>query len=308
MKEHWRQRLLELLVLLGINQAAFAEATGISPDYVSRLLYEPGKLGGKSLGPTTMSKIRQAYGLAPGWFDLPLGAAMPSGASVGETAARYVVDQTSALTDAVRMRWPFRLVSYERLVELRRSLGPRTGPQALNDIDKQLEGVVLKWEREIEQKKSQVRRRKRSHLSISHPQASRIMRIRCSIKAPPSQGHSWDERWEGPDRGMICAWLTGIERAKSKRESEQELVKRALAGELPVLPWKGGVERSLVSKTKLGSHLYVATWRGLRGEDLDIDDERDLRLTCSRTSVTVTFTSDVKRLLAAGTQESVEGD
>jgi hypothetical protein len=65
-----------------------------------------------------------------------------------------------------------------------------------------------------------------------------------------------------------------------------------LAGELPVLGWKGGVSRSLKKLEKYGSLKYLAQWQGLRGEDLDVDLGQERALTCSRTKMVVTFTPD----------------
>lgn len=79
----------------------------------------------------------------------------------------------------------------------------------------------------------------------------------------------------------------------------------ALAGELPLLPWRGGVDRALKKKTKLGAMYYLAMWQGLRGEDLDVDTEREVILTCSRYGVTVRFTWHLLEELRG--QESEEG-
>lgn len=119
------------------------------------------------------------------------------------------------------------------------------------------------------------------------------MRIQASIKAPPAVGPSWDERWEGPDKGLILSWLIGIERARS----DPALAAKALADELPVLGWKGGAARALKSpKVKAGSLYYLATWQGLRGEDLDIEQGLEVTKTCSRTGVTFLYTDDIKLL------------
>lgn len=120
------------------------------------------------------------------------------------------------------------------------------------------------------------------------------MKIECKISNPPILGDSFEERWNGPDQGLICSWLRGIEKAKES----PDLAEKAKAGELPVLAWKGGVEKALKSGAKVGSVHYLATWQGLRGEDLCIDLDRDVQLTCSRTGVTVLFVSSEQLLLA----------
>lgn len=118
------------------------------------------------------------------------------------------------------------------------------------------------------------------------------MIIECNINNLPVLGDNYEERWHGPDQGLICCWLRGIEKA----HEDPELAAKALSGELPVLAWKGGVEKKIKSGAKVGSIKYVATWQGLRGEDLNIDSGAEIELTCTRTGVIVTFTSSIERL------------
>lgn len=56
-----------------------------------------------------------------------------------------------------QLSWPFKLVSHRRLEDLQKSLGARRAAQALSDIDNQLELVVMKWERELDGRKSSAR-------------------------------------------------------------------------------------------------------------------------------------------------------
>lgn len=121
------------------------------------------------------------------------------------------------------------------------------------------------------------------------------LRIECKVNDPPVLGDSFEEVWHGPDQGLICCWLRGLEKAKE----DPELAAKARRGELPVLAWKGGVEKKLKSGAKVGSINYVATWQGLRGENLNIDFEAEIELKCHRTGVKVTFTSSAERLIAA---------
>ncbi|MBV7510364.1 MULTISPECIES: hypothetical protein [unclassified Pseudomonas] len=113
-------------------------------------------------------------------------------------------------------------------------------------------------------------------------------RIHRSIDTPLRSGLNRDELWEGQDKGLIKCWEIGRQRAARF----PELAQRCLAGELPVLGWKGGVSRSLKKLEKYGSLKYLAQWQGLRGEDLDIDLSEERALTCSRTNMVVTFTPD----------------
>jgi hypothetical protein len=121
------------------------------------------------------------------------------------------------------------------------------------------------------------------------------MHIQYDISSPPTLGESWEERQEGPDRGLISAWLRGIALAKE----QPALAAAALRDELPVLPFRGGLERAIKVKNKVGALHYIAMWQGLRGNNLSIDLTKELQKTCSLTKVTVTFTGDTKRLLAS---------
>ncbi len=116
-------------------------------------------------------------------------------------------------------------------------------------------------------------------------------RIYRSYGEPKREGLSWDERWERHDRGLITCWEIGRELSKK----EPELAKRARKGELPVLGWKGGVEKKIKKKEKYGTLFYLAQWQGLRGDDLDIDLSEASELICSRTGMRVIFTGDLEK-------------
>lgn len=116
-------------------------------------------------------------------------------------------------------------------------------------------------------------------------------RIYRSYKKPKREGLSWDERWIDDDKGLITCWEIGRE----KREKEPELAARAENGELPVLGWKGGVEKNTIKGEKYGTLYYLAQWQGLRGEDLDIDPSQELEITCSKTGMKIIYTGDVRK-------------
>lgn len=108
---------------------------------------------------------------------------------------------------------------------------------------------------------------------------------------PKRQFLTWQERWKGTDFGLISAWETGRELA----EKSPELMKRVLAGELPVSAWKGGIGAETKKRKKFGTLLYLAEWQGIRGDDLCIDPSIEYEITCTRTGVTVTFTADAEK-------------
>ncbi|WDH25064.1 hypothetical protein [Pseudomonas chlororaphis] len=113
-----------------------------------------------------------------------------------------------------------------------------------------------------------------------------------SSARPEREGLNWSEIWEGPDLGLIKAWEVG----RAIAVQRPRLAAQALAGELPPLNWKGGVERALIKREKFGSLRYLAQWQGLRGEDLIVDLDAEVTLTCTRTEMIVTFTSDTRKL------------
>jgi hypothetical protein len=112
--------------------------------------------------------------------------------------------------------------------------------------------------------------------------------IQRSIDSPLRTGLTRRQLWEDSDQGLIKCWEVGRQRAARFPEQAQ----RCVAGELPVLGWKGGVSRSLKKNEKYGSLKYLAQWQGLRGEDLDIDLAEERSLTCTRTKMKVTFTPE----------------
>ena len=109
-----------------------------------------------------------------------------------------------------------------------------------------------------------------------------------SIQEPKREGLSWKERWSGLDNGLIACW----ERGREKALENPELAERAKNGELVVLAWKGGVEKKIKGK-KYGSLSYLATWQGLRGEDLKINQNEEISIACSKTNVEVIFTPNL---------------
>ena len=117
-----------------------------------------------------------------------------------------------------------------------------------------------------------------------------VRRLSRSIDQPIREGIGWEERWLGPDRGLIGCW----ERGRKKRLQEPNLAARAGRGELVELAWKGGVQEEPdkekpKSQKKFGCLPYLATWQGLRGQDLDIALEDERLIVCSKTRQAVVF-------------------
>lgn len=125
------------------------------------------------------------------------------------------------------------------------------------------------------------------------------MLIEHPIGNPPPFEHDFDRRLKGSDQGLTNAWIAGIRHAKE----HPDVAARAKAGELPVLPYRGGVDRAIKTRHKIGALQYVAMWQGLRHEDLHIDTEAEPMMVCQRTGVPVTFTLDIKKLFAQAETE-----
>lgn len=117
-------------------------------------------------------------------------------------------------------------------------------------------------------------------------------RIYRRFTEPDRENLTWEEKWRQEDRGLIKNYEVG--RALSKTDSD--LAEKAKKGELPVLCYKGGVEKTLKKKEKIGALNYLAMWQALRGEDLDIDMENEVIIVCAKTKVAVTFTMDLDKL------------
>ncbi|MEX2287502.1 MAG: hypothetical protein WD648_10465 [Planctomycetaceae bacterium] len=95
------------------------------------------------------------------------------------------------------------------------------------------------------------------------------------------------EKWDGRDRGLIFCW----ERGRQIRIGEPELAARAEKGELVILAWRGGVEEKVKLETKSGTLQYLATWQGLRGDDLNVALDGERVIVCSRTGQAVMFSA-----------------
>lgn len=116
--------------------------------------------------------------------------------------------------------------------------------------------------------------------------------VRRSVSEPLRSGLTWHEMWRGQDYGLIKCWENG----RLSVGRKPELASAARKGELPALDWKGGITGSPKMKHKFGSLHYLATWQGLREEDLCVDLDAEIFLICSRTGIKVTFTPDLSKL------------
>jgi hypothetical protein len=58
-----------------------------------------------------------------------------------------------------------------------------------------------------------------------------------------------------------------------------------------VLAWRGGAEVKLKTEKKPGTLKYLATWQGLRGEDLDVAVEGERLIVCTKTGQAVVFSA-----------------
>jgi hypothetical protein len=120
-----------------------------------------------------------------------------------------------------------------------------------------------------------------------------ITSLHRSIREPIRKNLNWNDRWKSHDNGLIYCW----ERGRQLRSENPEFAAKADNGELIILWWRGGVEQKLKGKvTKYGTLNYLATWQGLRGEDLDIDMHSERELVCSRFGQAVSYKSTTEEL------------
>jgi hypothetical protein len=129
-------------------------------------------------------------------------------------------------------------------------------------------------------------------------------RLFRSINEPIRKGLSWDEMWRGPDDGLIYCW----EHGRQERIERPDDAARAEKGELVGLVWKGGVQRKLKADKMPGTLNYLATWQGLRGEDLDLDRKGERVIVCSRTGQAVVFTARFAEIEAETESSAAAGD
>jgi hypothetical protein len=125
-----------------------------------------------------------------------------------------------------------------------------------------------------------------------------MVTVTADKDAPPHLPQDFGACWEGQDQGLIAAWQRGLE----KRHQAPELARQCEEGQLPLLAWKGGIEKVSQAKNpkRIGSLLYLATWQGLRGEDLCIDTQSEPVIVCRHTGVKVIFTLNTQKLAKEG--------
>lgn len=148
--EHRRLRLLELRAWACEGMTArLAERIARSDSYVARMLYEEGKPGKKRIGDDMLDVLEAAFGLTHGWFDQPMGTPMDGGVQIALPISGVEKGTAPAVSLAAKrgaIQWPFQTVSYQRLMDLKSTLGPKHGAEAMRDIDALLDVVVTKWE------------------------------------------------------------------------------------------------------------------------------------------------------------------
>lgn len=87
--EHRLQRLIELRDhFCGGIAARLAKAIKRDPTYVTRMFYPPGKPGRKGIAYEIEHLIESTYHLPKGWFDMPLGDALPTSPKVLATSVQ----------------------------------------------------------------------------------------------------------------------------------------------------------------------------------------------------------------------------
>lgn len=109
--EHRLKRLVELRHhACNGNAAEFSRRIGVNETYAVRMFWSLDTKGRKGLGPEMEARVRDAFGLRPGWFDLPLGTDLPSSNRIEQPTATndyYTnMDEESRLLRAYRLAPP----------------------------------------------------------------------------------------------------------------------------------------------------------------------------------------------------------
>jgi hypothetical protein len=134
------------------SQAAFIASTNDGTSQVNQ-----GELSGllkaKSFGEKRARRLEQQAGMPDGYLD-----ATTAPSATGQDHARIHQAQeplpgTVAIARGRAIVWPFHQVSYSRLMDLKRSLGPKAASEAIRELDRLLDAMVTKLEREATEKK-----------------------------------------------------------------------------------------------------------------------------------------------------------
>lgn len=117
--EHRRARLAELVAALeamGIKRAWFSTAIKKSDSYISRLLMDPDNRHRKNIGDELTSSICGTLGLAPGWFDQPIGNNLPANIRIDRTGEVRRPDKT--IPPPRHQKLPFQPQIIDELIDL----------------------------------------------------------------------------------------------------------------------------------------------------------------------------------------------
>jgi transcriptional regulator with XRE-family HTH domain len=166
------QQIKKYRKTLGLTLDQLSELSGVPPGTISALAvrnsvkstYAP-TLAKNGFGLSLEELLDTETDCLPKCFD-HVNATRPSGWTPTEDllhavqAARHTQFVCSPTPNEIEQRsiksqvkWPFKLISYKRLMDLQRELGATQGHEAIDDIDKTIEVVVLKWERQISTRK-----------------------------------------------------------------------------------------------------------------------------------------------------------
>jgi hypothetical protein len=175
MKEHWRQRLIELRDALRLKNSQVSRDIDVAESTVHRWFLDQSNPAHKALGPKNQQRLRDAYQLPAGWFDMPQGSALPAprpepaespSAQVNDIAFCTIepdqprtVREPMAADAWVRpdMAWPFQKVSQDRLQRLLAAMDPQGARSAMLDLDEALDLAVTQLERRIGSDRRQLR-------------------------------------------------------------------------------------------------------------------------------------------------------
>lgn len=159
-QRHRKTRLRELIDHCCHGSIAeMAKKIDRSDSYVGRMLYPPDKAGAKPIGDKLMQAIEQEFGLSRAWLDMPCGTDIPGKTPAtphGDASPAHVNDPAGVyrLPQLPEIPWPFRNVAYSRISKLKEEIGAQLWQDAMDDIGKYLDVMLMKWEGEATTVKS----------------------------------------------------------------------------------------------------------------------------------------------------------
>ena len=102
------------------EHTAMVLGKGISENYVSKMLWPPDKPQSKPIGDKKQLELEKAFGLERGWFDRPLGYAVPNSASKDVVQQPDDPSHSTQPGRVARLEsaWPFQSITRDQWAQM----------------------------------------------------------------------------------------------------------------------------------------------------------------------------------------------